>query len=118
MSVNTRRRRIGARRMLFVIETPLHAPDGFGGFTRSWQAGPAVWGALETLRFDERRIADRIEEVATHRLHLRRRDPPQAGARFRLGARVFDLRASEAADRPGRDVICLVEEIKAVEIKA
>ncbi len=113
MSVNMRRTRIGDRRKLFVIETPLDTPDGFGGFTRTWQAGPAVWGAIETLRFDERRIADRIEEVATHRLHLRRRNPPQAGARFKLGARVFDLRASEAADQPAREVICLVEEIKA-----
>lgn len=107
-----KRTRIGARRKLFVIETPTDLPDGFGGFTRSWQAGPAVWGALETLRFDERRIADRTEEVATHRLRLRRRAPPPAGARFTLGSRRFDLRASDTAETHERDLVCLVEEIR------
>lgn len=106
------RTKIGARRKLFVIETPVDIPDGFGGVTRSWQAGPAVWGALEALRFDERRIADRTEEVVTHRLRLRRRTPPPAGSRFALGPRRFDLRASDAAEAPARDLICLVEEVK------
>lgn len=106
------RRKIGERRKLLVIEIPLDTPDGFGGFNRAWQSGPAVWGALEPLQADERRIAGHVEEFATHRVHLRRRNPPPPGARFALGPRRFRIRATQDAVAPARDLICLVEEIK------
>lgn len=104
--------RIGDRRKLFVIETPLDTPDGFGGFHRAWQSGPAVRGAIEPLQADERRIAGHVEERATHRVHLRRRTAPPPGARFALGPRRFRIRATQDAVAPARDLICLVEEIK------
>src|SRR5215207_450215 len=50
---------IGARRRRFVLELPLEAPDGFGGVVRTYAAGPQLWGAIETVRGEERFRAGR-----------------------------------------------------------
>ncbi len=103
---------IGERRRLFVIETPLETPDGFGGVLRNYQSGPVVWGALEPLSGDERSLAGKIEEVVTHRVRIRYRHPLAANQRLALGPRRFRVRASHDADDRRRELVCLVEEIK------
>lgn len=103
---------IGARRRLFTIETPLDAPDHFGGFIRSYRPGPLVWGALEPLASEERSEGGRVEECATHAVRLRRRPPFAPEARLALGPRRFRIRATREADATGREIVCLVEEIK------
>ncbi|MCG6122777.1 MAG: head-tail adaptor protein [Microvirga sp.] len=103
---------IGARRRLFIIETPLDAPDHFGGFVRSFQPGPLVWGALEPIASDERREGGRMEEAATHRVRIRPRAPFAPGSRLALGPRRFRIRSTRESDGTGREFVCLVEEIK------
>ncbi|HSP25986.1 MAG TPA: phage head closure protein [Saliniramus sp.] len=103
---------IGARRRLFVIETPLDTPDGFGGILRAYQPGPAVWGALEPLSGDERKEAGATHEVVTHRVRIRYRQTLGANDRLALGPRRFRVRTSREADDKRRELLCLVEEIK------
>lgn len=103
---------IGARRRLFVVETPLDTPDGFGGQIRSYVPGPQVWGALELVAGDERVRAGRAEEAVTHRIRLRHRTGIPAAARLALGPRRFSLRSASDPDGRERDLVCLVEEIK------
>jgi SPP1 family predicted phage head-tail adaptor len=103
---------IGARRRLFVIETPLEAPDGFGGILRAYQPGPVVWGALEPLSVDERKEAGATQEVVTHRVRIRYRHALGANDRLALGPRRFRVRTSREADDKRRELLCLVEEIK------
>ena len=103
---------IGARRRLFVIETPLDTPDGFGGILRAYQPGPAVWGALEPLSGDERKEAGVTKEVVTHRVRIRYRHTLGANDRLALGPRRFRVRTSREADDKRRELLCLVEEIK------
>lgn len=103
---------IGARRRLFVIETPLETPDGFGGILRTYQPGPVVWGALEPLSGDERTEAGATREIATHRVRIRYRHPLGPNDRLALGPRRFRVRASREADDKRRELFCLVEEIK------
>jgi SPP1 family predicted phage head-tail adaptor len=103
---------IGARRRLFVIETPLETPDGFGGILRAYQPGPVVWGALEPLSGDERKEGGATQEVVTHRVRIRYRHPLGANDRLALGPRRFRVRTSREADDKRRELLCLVEEIK------
>ena len=103
---------IGARSRRFVLEMPRETPDGFGGVIRSYVAGPQLWGAMEMLAAAERRRADRPEEAVTHRVTFRYRAGVTAAMRLTAGLRRFAIRAASDPDGSGRNLVCLVEEIK------
>ena len=98
---------IGARRRPFVLETPLETPDGFGGVVRRFEAGPQLWGAIETLTGRRLRVAGQ----ATHQVTLRWREGVDERMRLALGPRRFRIRAADDPDGRRRDLVCLVEEI-------
>ncbi|MBB3018586.1 SPP1 family predicted phage head-tail adaptor [Microvirga lupini] len=104
---------IGARSRRFVLELPLERPDGFGGVFRSYAAGPQVWGAIEMLSGTERVRADRPEQSLTHRITLRYRDGVTGAMRLTSGLRRFAIRAASDPDGSKRDLVCLVEEVRA-----
>ena len=104
---------IGARARRFTLEMPLESPDGFGGVLRSYAAGPQLWGAIEMVGGDTRRRADRPEQVATHRVRLRWRPGVTAAMRLVDGPRRFAIRAAGDPDGSQRELVCLVEEIRA-----
>jgi SPP1 family predicted phage head-tail adaptor len=104
---------IGARARRFVLEVPLESPDGFGGVIRSYRPGPQVWGAMEMLSGSERVRADRPEQSLTHKITLRYRDGVTGAMRLTVGLRRFAIRAASDPDGSRRDLVCLVEEIKA-----
>jgi SPP1 family predicted phage head-tail adaptor len=104
---------IGARSRRFVLELPLERPDGFGGVIRSYAPGPQVWGAIEMLSGHERVRADRPEQSLTHRITLRYRDGVTGAMRLTSGLRRFAIRAASDPDGMRRDLVCLVEEVRA-----
>ena len=104
---------IGARARRFVLELPLDNPDGFGGFIRSYAAGPQVWGRIEMLAGAERVRADRPEQALTHRITLRYRDGVTGANRLTAGLRRFAIRTACDPDGSRRNLVCLVEEMKA-----
>ncbi|MGO4704524.1 phage head closure protein [Microvirga sp. 2MCAF38] len=104
---------IGARARRFVLELPLERPDGFGGVIRSYASGPQVWGAMEMLSGVERIRADRPEQALTHKITLRYRDGVTAAMRLVSGLRRFAIRTASDPDGSRRELICLVEEIRA-----
>ncbi len=104
---------IGARSRRFVLELPLERPDGFGGVIRSYAPGPQLWGAMEMLSGAERVRADRPEQSLTHKVTLRYRDGVTGAMRLTAGLRRFAIRAASDPDGSRRDLVCLVEEIKA-----
>jgi SPP1 family predicted phage head-tail adaptor len=104
---------IGARSRRFVLEMPLESPDGFGGIIRSYRQGPQLWGAMEMLSGSERVRADRPEQSLTHRITLRYREGVSGAMRLTCGLRRFAIRAASDPDGSRRDLVCLVEEIKA-----
>jgi SPP1 family predicted phage head-tail adaptor len=104
---------IGARSRRFVLELPLERPDGFGGVIRSYAPGPQVWGAMEMLAADERVRADRPEQSLTHRITLRYREGVTGAMRLTSGLRRFAIKAASDPDGSRRDLVCLVEEIRA-----
>ena len=104
---------IGARSRRFVLEVPRESPDGFGGVVRSFAPGPQLWGALEMISGSERRRADRPEQAVTHRVTLRYRPGITAAMRLTSGPRRFAIRAASDPDGAKRDLVCLVEEVRA-----
>jgi len=104
---------IGARSRRFVLEMPSDTPDGFGGVIRSYTAGPQLWGAMELLATAERRRADRVEGVATHRVTLRYRQGITGAMRLQSGLRRFAIHSAADPDGTQRDLVCIVEEIGA-----
>ena len=104
---------IGARSRRFVLELPLDRPDGFGGVIRSHAPGPQIWGAIEMLSGTERVRADRPEQSLTHRITLRYRDGVTGAMRLTSGLRRFAIRAASDPDGSKRDLVCLVEEVRA-----
>ena len=104
---------IGAHSRRFVLELPLERPDGFGGVIRSYASGPQIWGAIEMLSGDERMRADRPEQSLTHRITLRYREGVTGAMRLTSGLRRFAIRAASEPDGSKRDLVCLVEEVRA-----
>jgi head-tail adaptor len=98
---------IGARSRLFVLETPVESPDGFGGTLRAYVPGPGLWGAIEVL--NPRRA--RRDGEPSHQVTLRWREGVDARMRLTLGPRRFRIRAADDPDGSRRDLVCLVEEI-------
>ena len=113
LSMKPRSQPIGARSRRFVLELPLERPDGFGGVLRSYASGPQVWGAMEMLSGHERIRADRPEQALTHRITLRYREGVTGAMRLTLGLRRFAIRATSDPDGSRRDLVCLVEEVRA-----
>ncbi len=102
---------IGARRRRFVLELPLEAPDGFGGVIRTYAAGPQLWGAIETVRGEERLRAGGPEQAVTHRVRLRFRHGVTAAHRLACGPRRFRIESASDPDGARRELVCLVEEV-------
>jgi SPP1 family predicted phage head-tail adaptor len=68
---------------------------------------------MEMLSGSERIRADRPEQSLTHKITLRYRDGVTGAMRLASGLRRFAIRAVSDPDGSQRDLVCLVEEIKA-----
>jgi SPP1 family predicted phage head-tail adaptor len=101
---------IGELRHRLVIEAPVETPDEAGGVARTFSALATVWAAIEPVSADHRLIADRAMAALSHRIVLRRRDDLTLNHRFRLGARVFAIRALRDPEERGEFLECLVSE--------
>jgi SPP1 family predicted phage head-tail adaptor len=101
--------RIGELRHRLTLEAPVEAPDGAGGFARTWTPLGEIWAAIEPLGAGEAVIADKRLGRLTHRLVVRRRDDLTLNHRFRLGQRTFAIKALRDNEERGR-LECLVDE--------
>jgi SPP1 family predicted phage head-tail adaptor len=68
---------------------------------------------MEMLSGDERVRADRPEQSLTHRITLRYREGVTGAMRLTSGLRRFAIKAASDPDGSRRNVVCLVEEIRA-----
>lgn len=98
-----------------VLESVTRNSDGAGGFVESWAALGELWAQIRPRSGGER---DR-EDVGVSRLDVRvtvRAAPvgsskrPDAGQRFREGARIFRILAVTEPDVSGRYLTCLARE--------
>ncbi|SMP11406.1 head-tail adaptor protein [Shimia sagamensis] len=102
-----------SRRLL--LERPLAAPDGAGGFAHTWETLGSVWaevvarsgrnvdGGAMTLSAARYRITLRGAPVGAERR-------PTPACRFREGERVFAIDAVTEKDGHGRYLVCHATE--------
>lgn len=98
-----------------VLETPVTAPDGAGGFATDWQALGTHWAEIRAGTGRERLAA--LGPSGEVRLRILVRAAPHGSdrrprpdQRFREGARLFRILAVAEADVQGRYLICTAQE--------
>lgn len=101
---------IGELRERLVLEAPARAADGGGGATVSWAEVAEIWAKVTPRGGVESHALDRIAGKASHEIVIRYRDDIAPEQRFRMGARIFDIRAAFDPDGRRQWLTCLVEE--------
>ena len=98
-----------------VLESPVTAPDGAGGFTTNWVALGTHWAEIRAGAGRERLAALGPAGAVALRILIRaaphgsdRR--PRPDQRFREDARIFIILAVAEADVQGRYLICTARE--------
>lgn len=101
---------IGEMRHRLALEAPLESADGGGGVARTWSLVAEVWGAVRPISGTERFEADGLHGRVSHEIWTRYRPDVGPDMRFRLGARIFEIRAAIDSGERRRFLRCLVEE--------
>lgn len=98
-----------------LLEAEEAAPDGAGGYVRSWAVRGRLWAAV--VPGPGREAAGVEVPLAAQPLRIYVRGAPQgapsrpvAGQRFRDGGRVFAILAVTEADADGRYLVCAARE--------
>ena len=102
--------RPGRLRKRLDLETPVDTPDGAGGFTRNWVSGATLSADIVPVRANDVEFGEGHAGLVTHRIIIRGRSDIASGDRFRLGARIFEIRAIHDRDEDGRYLTCLTQE--------
>jgi SPP1 family predicted phage head-tail adaptor len=74
------------------IEEPLRTPDGYGGYTETWQNIATTWAKVEPASAKERYFADKIEHNVTHVITIRSLGLLDTSMRVVFRDRVFHIR--------------------------
>jgi SPP1 family predicted phage head-tail adaptor len=101
---------IGALRERLTLEAPSRVDDGGGGATITWIEVAILWARIVPRSGSESHELDRIAGKASHDVTIRHRGDVSPEKRFRLGGRVFDIRAAFDPDGRRHWLKCLVEE--------
>jgi SPP1 family predicted phage head-tail adaptor len=101
---------IALLRHRLTLEAPQRAADGSGGAAVAWEPVAQVWASVRPLTGGEAAFADSTRGRITHEIWMRRRDVVAPHMRFRLGDRIFEIRAVIDVDERRRRFRCLCEE--------
>ena len=102
--------RIGALDHRLTIEAPSRTSDGGGGAAIIWTLVDEVWGAMRPISASESLDAEGLKGRVSHEIVIRFRPGVSPKMRFRLAARLFDIRSAVDAEEEHRFLRCLVEE--------
>lgn len=98
-----------------VLEAPLRAGDGAGGYIRDWQVRGVLWAEIKAST--GRETADFAATVSRVRYRITVRAAPHgaasrpvAGQRFRDGDRLFQITAVAERDSDARYLTCFANE--------
>ena len=102
-----------------VLESPVRAPDGMGGFKLSWQPVGQLWAEMRSGAGGERFAEVGAQSVVTWRITVRAALPgdprrPRPEQRLRMGegpdARRFRIEAVAESDPQGCWLVCIAKE--------
>lgn len=103
-------RPIGQMRHRLQLQEAVTLPDGGGGNIVTWTDVAEIWAAIRPVSGGEVVEADALQGRISHVIDVRFRAGITPRHRFRLGARIFDIRAVIDADETHRFLRCQVEE--------
>ncbi len=101
-----------------VLEQPVAAPDGAGGYARTWEALGTLWA--EVVATSGRERDGGTVSLSSSRFRITVRGAPEGAEarpmpeqRFREGARIYQIEAVNARDPQGRYLVCHASEERA-----
>ncbi len=100
----------GRLRLRLILEKPVLTPDGAGGATLGWEEIATIAADVTPLRGEERSSGEGLANVTRHRIIIRHGADVAAGDRFRLGERIFAVKAVIDPAEDGRHLVCDAEE--------
>ena len=100
---------IGALRHRLMIQAPVDADDGAGGFRRTWRDIAPAWAAVAAASSHDASLG-RSGQTISHRITMRWRDDLSAGHRLRDGTRIYIVRSLHDATGEHRFLTALTEE--------
>ena len=103
---------IGALRRRLTLEAPVEIPDEIGGVTRTFAALASLWASVAPVSGQRLFVARRLEEDISHLIKIRWRDGVTAAMRFRLGPRIFQIRALHDVSQTRRYLVLYCREIR------
>lgn len=74
-----------------MLQSPVNAADGMGGFTVTWADEATVWAAIWPVSASETIQADKATMTATHRIRIRYRTAMNAAWRVSWSGRYFNI---------------------------
>jgi SPP1 family predicted phage head-tail adaptor len=97
------------------LEAAERVPDGAGGFVESWVALGTLWAEIRPGAGDERAQDGATLSRVTWRIVVRAAPDgapsrPEAGQRFRAGARLWRIVAVSESDATGAYLTCFATE--------
>lgn len=103
-AVDLSRRPVAALRHRCRVLRPVETPDGAGGVSVRFVAGPAIWAAVEAVALARGDDPSRAFDPVTHRLHARRHPDLAPGRRLDADGVPFLIRAVAIVGRGERVV--------------
>jgi SPP1 family predicted phage head-tail adaptor len=100
----------GRLRHRLMLRAPIETPDGSGGFSIAWQDQFECWASIRPLVESTLELAGNRDVGVSHEIIVRKRTGIIPGARFALGARVFDILGAFDPDETGRYLQCRCRE--------
>jgi head-tail adaptor len=97
------------------LEGVVRTPDGAGGFTEAWASLGTLWAEVLPGSGGDSLGEERLLSAVPYRITVRGAPAgsgsrPQAGQRFREGARLFLIQAVTERDAAGRFLTCFSRE--------
>jgi SPP1 family predicted phage head-tail adaptor len=93
------------------LEAPIEAPDGAGGFSRSFTPVADLWARIAPGGAREDFVEQRAEQTTSHVVTIRWRDDVTKDMRFVHRTRKLHIRSVVDPDERRRFLICQCEEI-------
>ena len=92
----------GALNQRLTLEVPVETPDGTGGTTRSYAAGPRLWASVTPVAARGDVVAADAGATVTHRIVVRAGPAITTRHRLRKGARLWRIVSVREEDSSGR----------------
>lgn len=102
---------IGALRSRVTIEAPVDAPDGAGGFTRSYATLAQVWAKIDPAGARDDFVEQRQEQSTTHVVTIRWRSDVKSQMRLIYRSRRLLIQSVVDLRERRRFLVCSCEEI-------